>query len=48
MEKTQNLLSTNIPVVESPRGSYNENGIGMAKIATFTIRELSRALGGFK
>ena len=49
LEKTQNLVSTNVPeVIESFRASCNGNGIVMAKIATSAMGELSEALDEFK
>ena len=47
-EKTQNLVSTNVPeVIESLRASCNENGIVMAKVAmsTWTSSSDTRGLG---
>jgi hypothetical protein len=44
-EKTQNLVSTNVPeVIESLRASCSGNGIVMAKVTTSKMRELSEAL----
>jgi len=48
-EKTQNLVSTNVPeVIESLRASCSGNGIAMAKVATPTMGELSGALDEFR
>ena len=49
LEKTQNLVSTNVPeVIESLRASCNGNGIAMAKITMSTMNELYEALNELK
>ena len=49
LEKTQNLVSTNVPeVIESLRASCNGNGIVMVRITMSTMGEPSEALDEFK
>ena len=44
LEKTQNLVSTNVPdVIESLRASCSGSGMVMTNVATTVMRELSEA-----
>ena len=49
LERTQNLVSTNVPeVIESLSASCNGNGIVMVRITMSTMGELSESLDEFK